>query len=202
MHRLIDVLLARKKPVQDLNALVALGQHCSERERRAERAERELTKVKLLEYMAERLGEELNAVVTGVEPFGLFVQGLEIPAEGLIHISSLNDDYYTFDRASHSLTGRRAGNAFRLGDPIRVAVAHVDVDRRVLDFRLVERRRGAVVAKPGREASPPPTSAGGRGAKKSTGRPKPGASSQGNQSSHGKKQSSGKKPPRGPHRKK
>ena len=76
-----------------------LGEHCSDRERRAEAAERELTKVKLLDYLSTRIGDELEAVVTGVEEFGLFVQGLELPAEGLIHVSSLQDDFYRYDRA-------------------------------------------------------------------------------------------------------
>src|SRR2546423_1585358 len=128
----------RRKPANDLGVLQAMGEHCSELEQRAEAAERELTKVKLLHYLQERVGEEWDAVVTGVEEFGLFVQGLKIPAEGLIHITSLQDDSYRFDRKSHSLTGQRAGNAFRLGDVVRVSVFRVDIDRRELDFRLVK----------------------------------------------------------------
>ncbi len=139
VHRLIDLMVADKKPRNDFGQLVALGEHCSERERRAEAAERELTKLKLLRYLNDRVGEEMDAVVTGVEEFGLFVQGIEIPAEGLIHISSLQDDYYRFDRSSHTLTGNRASNQYRLGDVLRVCVAHVDVDRRQLDFRAIDR---------------------------------------------------------------
>ncbi len=90
-------------------------------------------------YLADRIGESLDAVVTGVEEFGLFAQGVEFPAEGMIRVSALSDDYYHYDRASHSLTGRRAGNAFKLGDRIRVEVVRVDVDKRELDFRLVDR---------------------------------------------------------------
>ena len=93
--------------------------------------------MKLLAYLGERIGDELDAVVTGVEEYGLFAQGIELPAEGLIHVSSLADDYYSFDRRTHSLSGRRSGNSFRLGDVIRVAVARVDVDRRELDLRIV-----------------------------------------------------------------
>ncbi len=63
-----------------------LGEHCSDREQRAEAAERELTKVKLLSYLRERIGEEMDAVITGVEDFGLFAQGVELPAEGLVHV--------------------------------------------------------------------------------------------------------------------
>jgi len=143
IHRLFDALLKKHKPGATIDELASLGDHCSDRERRAEAAERELTKVKLLNYLAERIGEEMDAVVTGVEEWGLFAQGIEFPAEGLIHVTSLADDFYHFERSSHSLTGRRAGNAFRLGDVVRVTVARVDVDRRELDFRIVDRLKRA-----------------------------------------------------------
>jgi len=140
IHRLLDARLRNEKPTLDLGELVRQGEHCSELERRAEAAERELTKAKLLSYLSEHVGLELDAIVTGVEQFGLFVAGIELPAEGLIHITSLSDDYYQYERRTHTLAGRRQGNVFRLGDPIRVVVAHVDVDRRKLDFRVVKRQ--------------------------------------------------------------
>jgi ribonuclease R len=142
VHRLVDSLLIGPKPKHDLDELFLLAQNCSDREQRAEAAERELTKLKLLAYMSTRIGEEMEAVVTGVESFGLFVQGVKLPAEGLIHVDSLADDYYDFDRASHTLTGRR-GNAFRLGDLLTVVVARVDLERRELDFRLAARKPNA-----------------------------------------------------------
>lgn len=175
IHRLIDALLTKKKPPRDVKVLTALGQHCSEREQRAESAERELTRVKLLDFLSHRIGEELDGVITGVESFGLFVQGLELPADGLVHVSSLNDDYYHFDRTTHSLSGHRAGNAFRLGDMVRVAVAHVDVERRSLDFRLVSRGKAA----PRPKAADPstkqakPRAAGGKAGKTKPAKPKP-----------------------------
>jgi ribonuclease R len=171
IHRLIDALLLNRKPKDDYDALVLLGEHCSNRERRAEAAERELTKIKLLNYLSERLGEELDAVITGVEEFGLFAQGISLPAEGLIHVTSLADDFYHYERKTHTLTGRRSGNAFRLGDRVRVTVARVDVDRRELDLRIVRRDArvdGAVPAKAakGRKATRKPVSkrAGKQGA--------------------------------------
>jgi ribonuclease R len=92
------------------------------------------------------VGEELDAVITGVEQFGIFCQGLEIPVEGMVHISALDaDDFFDYDAATFSLVGRRKGKQYRLGDRVRVSVAHVDVDRRQLDFRvvaLVAQRRG------------------------------------------------------------
>jgi len=141
IHRLYAALAEGKPLEQQLSTLMALGDHCSEREQRAADAERELTKVKLLDYMADKVGMELDGVITGVESFGLFVIGSQLPAEGFVHISGLTDDYYRYDRTGHIVQGMRSGNSFRLGDPVRVAVAAVDVDRRELDFRMLGRRR-------------------------------------------------------------
>ena len=87
--------------------------------------------------MSERIGEEMDAIITGVESFGMFCQGIAIPAEGMIHLSALADDFYVFDQATRRLTGSRTKREFRLGDPIRVVVAAVDIDRRQLDLRPV-----------------------------------------------------------------
>jgi len=142
IHRLVDELNRGKKPVQKMNDLLIVGDHCSEREQRAADAERELQKVKLLHFLEDKIGDELDGVITGVESFGLFVTGTELPAEGFIHTSGLTDDYYRYDRAGHVIAGHRAGNSYRLGDTVRVAVASVNVDTRSLDFRLVARVAG------------------------------------------------------------
>jgi ribonuclease R len=139
IHRLIDDLAQGKKPQQNMEALLILGDHCSDREQRSTEAERELNKVKLLNYFADKIGTEMNGYITGVESFGLFVTGSDIPAEGFIPIAALTDDYYRYDRAGHVVHGLRSGNSYRLGDPVRVAVAAVDVDLRQLDFRLLGR---------------------------------------------------------------
>lgn len=139
VHRLLAAVLEGQTPTERHDELVLLGEHCSEREQRAEAAERELIKLKLLGYLSGRIGFEMDAVITGVERFGLFVQGIELPAEGLVHVDALPEDHYTFDRSAHTLSGYRSGGTFRLGDPIRVAVARVDLERRQLDFRLVSR---------------------------------------------------------------
>jgi ribonuclease R len=163
IHRLVGELAHRRKPHREpkMVELVTLGKHCSATERRADNAERELVKVKLLTYMASRVGEELEAIITGVQDFGFFCQGLEIPAEGLVHVSTLADDYYYYEGASHSLIARRSGRQFRLGDKVRVAVAHVDVDRRELDFRLA-----------GTDGRPRPPKPAAESAAASTGRPR------------------------------
>ena len=152
IHRALEALAKGKRPPAD--GLIQLGQDCSDLERRAEAAERELVKLKLLLFLSSRIGEEMDAVVTGVEAFGLFVQGLKIPAEGLVPLDTLPDDTYRYDRASHTLSGRRAGQSYRLGDRVRVAVDRVDLDRRELNFRLVDGhvRRGK---RPAKSARPP-----------------------------------------------
>ena len=139
IHRLVGAIAAHKKgklPKPDVVVLSTLAKHCSAMERRAASAERELVKVKLLTYMSQRIGEELDTIITGVQDFGFFCQGTKIPAEGMVHVTALNDDYYYFDEASQSLIGRRSGVEYRLGSPVKVVVARVDVDRRQLDFRL------------------------------------------------------------------
>ena len=163
VHRGLDALARGRRAPAD--GLVNLGAECSDLERRAEAAERELVKLKLLNFMKSRIGEEMDGVVTGVEPFGLFVQGLALPAEGLVPLDSLPDDTYRYDRASHTLSGRRPGQSFRLGDRVRVAVARVDLDRRVLDLRLVGQSRrpkaGIRDRHAGRAAKGRPTGRGG-----------------------------------------
>ena len=136
MHRLLDQLVKRGKASSNLNELIALGDHCSKTERRAETAERELVKHKLLVYMNERLGTDLDAVITGVADYGFFAQAETLPVEGLVHISTLPDDYYYFEDVSHSLVGQRTKQAYRLGDKVQVTVVRVDLQRRQLDFRV------------------------------------------------------------------
>ena len=139
VHRLIGQIAAKRSPSpQPVPELIQLGKHCSVTERRAEKAERELIRIKMLRYMAGHIGEEMDAIITGVESFGMFCQGVEIPAEGMIHLSALNDDFYVFDQATRRLTGSKTHREFRLGDPIRVLVAAVDIDRRQLDLRVAD----------------------------------------------------------------
>ena len=153
VHRALEALARGQRPPAE--GLVRLGAECSDLERRAEAAERELVKLKLLLFLKSRIGAEMDAVVTGVEAFGLFVQGIDLPAEGLVPLDTLPDDTYRYDRASHTLSGRRAGQSFRLGDRLRVAVARVDLDRRELNFRLVGRERRTRVGTRGRDHRPP-----------------------------------------------
>ncbi len=148
VHRQLGAILDGKKPTADIDELVALAEHCNRTERRAEMAERELIKIKLLTHLESKIGEEFHALIIGVEDFGLFAQLVELPVDGLIHVTSLGDDYYYKEAETHTMIGRRSGQRFRLGDHIEVRVARVDVDRRELD--LVPKDRAP-------DAPPPPS---------------------------------------------
>jgi ribonuclease R len=141
VHRVLGRWLRTGKAGSDETELMALGEHCSKSERRAELAERELVKLKLLTYLSERLGMSLEVVITGVADYGFYGQAEDLPVEGLVHVSTLPDDYYYFEEATHSLIGRRSGRRYRLGDRVRVTVVRVDLQRRQLDFRVVAKKK-------------------------------------------------------------
>ena len=173
IHRLIGDLADGRMPTTDSMAeLLQLGKNCSSTERRAEKAERELIKIKLLRYMANHIGEEMEAFITGVENFGMFCQGVKIPAEGLIHNTALTDDFYTFDQATRTLTGQRTKREFRLGDRIQVVIAGVDVDRRQLNLRVSDSNKPKQATGTRRKTGTPPRNpetSSGPGRRKSRG---------------------------------
>jgi len=141
VHRLLDRWLRTGRAGSDEAELAALGEHCSKTERRADMAERELIKLKLLTYLSQRIGLELDVVITGVADYGFFGQAEELPVEGLVHVSTLTEDYYAYDEDSHSLIGRRSKRRYRLGDKVRVSVVRVDLQRRQLDFRVSRKKK-------------------------------------------------------------
>jgi ribonuclease R len=155
VHRQLIALLEGRKPRAKHDELVVLGQHCTRTERRAEAAERELIRVKLLSYLEDQVGNAFHAIIVGVEDFGLFCRLSELPVEGLIHVTSLADDYYYLEAGTHTLVGRRSGRRHRLGDRELVRIAHVDVDRRELDLVLAD----SPVSR-GRDRRPASSSAG------------------------------------------
>jgi ribonuclease R len=146
VHRELGQWLEKDRVRTDVKELRNIADHCSKTERRAESAEREAVKLRLLSYLSDRIGLILDAVITGVAEYGFFAQGKEFPAEGLVHVSSLGDDYYQYDADGHLLEGRRHGQRYRLGDEVRVEVVRVDLNRRQLDLRVAgkakPRRRG------------------------------------------------------------
>lgn len=118
--------------------LLALGEHCSTTERRADEATRDALRWLKCEYMQKHLGEMFEGIISGVTRFGFFVELKDIYIDGLVHVVSLRNDYYYFDSVHHRLVGERSGVAFKLGDTLKVKVIKVDIDQRKIDFELVD----------------------------------------------------------------
>ena len=112
--------------------------HSSEMELTAASAERASIKYKQVEFLSERLGEEYDGVISGVTEWGLYVEINENKCEGLVPIRDLEDDYYEFDEKNYCLMGRRTHKIYRLGDPIRIQVARANLEKKQLDFALIE----------------------------------------------------------------
>jgi ribonuclease R len=159
-HRALRALRSAGAPLRS-GDLGEMGRHLSERERRATEAERELTEWKKVRFMADKLGDTFSGYVTGVQAFGLFVELEEVFVQGLVHVSSMTDDYYRFDEKAHTLTGESAGRTYRLGDRVEIQVVRVDLERRQIDFGLVEVAEGVAAGgqrrKPRTGRSRPPT---------------------------------------------
>ena len=136
--------------------LVELAKHCSMTEQRAEAAERELTKIKLLEFLESRIGDVYTGVITGVQAFGMFVEIPNLLVDGLVHISNLTDDTYTFDRKRWALVGRRHGRALRVGTEFDVRIAGVDIPKRQLDLAPVDAERARAPSAPAVERAAKP----------------------------------------------
>ena len=149
VHRAIRFALTGRKP-SDYSytpaEMAAMAIHCSQRERRAEEAERDVDERFKCAWMEKHIGSEFEGVVTGVTSFGLFVELDESKVSGLVHISQLANDYYHFDAIRKLLKGERTGTQFRLGDHVRVQVLRASLEDRKIDFRLVAPR--AVVTPP------------------------------------------------------
>ena len=125
-----------------------IGIHCSQTERRADEATRDVESWLKCYYMQDRIGEEFDGSVSAVTSFGIFVALDDVFVEGLVHISDLGSDYFHFDAAKHQLLGERSGQRFRLADRVRVQLVRVDMESSKIDFRLTGevggqgRRRG------------------------------------------------------------
>ncbi|MCX4311484.1 MAG: ribonuclease R [Muribaculaceae bacterium] len=137
VHRLLERYLAGGRSV-NLEKLEDQCKHSSEMEQLAATAERSSIKYKQVEYMADRLGEVFSGVISGVTEWGLYVELDDNKCEGLVPMRDLADDYYDFDEKNYCLVGRRHNNRYRLGDMVTVQVARADINKRMLDFVLVE----------------------------------------------------------------
>jgi ribonuclease R len=142
VHRAIRYALTRGKPsdyVYSEARMASMAVHCSQRERRAEEAERDVDERFKCAWMEKHVGEEFAGTITGVTSFGLFVELAASRVSGLVHVSQLPNDYYKFDPVRHLLSGERTGGRYRLGDYVSVQVLRASLEDRKIDFRLVAR---------------------------------------------------------------
>ena len=141
VHRILKRVLAGKMKQVDKDRLEArlpeTGLHTSRRERIAMEAEREMVDLKKMQFMRDKLGEEYDGFITGVAPFGLFVELVELFVEGMIPVATLPSDYYVHMEKSHSLMGERSRAVYRIADRVRVKVAAVNEPRKQVEFALV-----------------------------------------------------------------
>ena len=132
VHRAIKAILARKR--YDGVDWEALGRHCSETERRADDASRDVENWLKCYYMRDHVGGTFSGTITGVVPFGLFVTLDDYFVDGLVHISELGRDYFQYDDARHMLLGDRTGMRYRLADRMTVKLVRVDIEQRKMDL--------------------------------------------------------------------
>ncbi|KIH71619.1 ribonuclease R [Salinicoccus roseus] len=141
VHRLIRKYLIEgktdRKTINEIDAeLPDIAEHTSNRERRAQEAERDTDDLKKAEYMIQHVGETYEGVISGVMNFGMFVE-LPNTIEGLVHVSYMTDDHYQYQERHMALIGDRTGTVYRIGDPVEVEVLSVNLEERLIDFKVV-----------------------------------------------------------------
>ncbi len=153
VHRAIKYALSGKpvdKYLYSQREMAKLTLLCSERERRADEAEREVDERYRAAWMEKHVGGKFDGVISGVTSFGLFVELDESKVNGLVHVTQLPHDYYQFDATRKTLTGERRGTSYRLGDRVRILVLKASMEERKIDFRLVEEKDDSVPELPPR----------------------------------------------------
>lgn len=134
MHRAIKAALAKESYAP--GDWSDIGLHCSGTERRADEATRDVENWLKCYYMQDRIGETFTGSVSSVVPFGIFVALDDVFVEGLVHVSELGRDYFSFDEAGHQMIGSRSGVRYRLADRVQVQLVRVDMNTNKIDFRL------------------------------------------------------------------
>lgn len=139
VHRILATFLAGKRlEKSDISKLERGAVISTEQEISAAEAERESIKYKQAEYMQDHIGEEFDGVISGVMPFGIFVQLKDTMSEGMVHISKLGDEFFNLDEKNYAIVGEKSGKKFKLSDPIRVKIDKIDLDEKKIEMSLVE----------------------------------------------------------------
>jgi len=139
IHRALKHVIQKRKVSKfayDAEKMEVIGEHCSMTERRADRASRDATDWLKCDYMQDKVGKTFDGFIADVTGFGLFVELKDIFVQGLVHVTVLKNDYYQYDATHHALRGKSGNTMYRLGDPVRVTVAKVNLDERKIDFVL------------------------------------------------------------------
>lgn len=123
--------------------MLQLGEHCSLTERRADEATRDVADWLKCDFMLDQIGQQFTGIITSVTGFGFFVRLNDLFIDGLVHVSTLNNDYYQFDNVGQRLIGESSGQVYRLGDEVEVKVEAVSMDERTIDFSLISTTRKA-----------------------------------------------------------
>ena len=137
VHRLLTRYAEGGKSANQ-NYYEELCEHCSDMEMVASNAERDSIKYKMVEFMGDHIGEEYDAHISGITSYGIYAEIDENHCEGMIQIRDLKDDYYEFDERNFCLVGRRYHNKYQLGEPVRIKVAKANLEKKQLDFTIVE----------------------------------------------------------------
>ncbi len=140
VHRLLYHYVNKGKPV-DRKEYEDKCLHSSEMEKRASDAERASIKYKQVEFMADRIGEEFDGIISGVTEWGIYVEMIETRCEGMVRLADLTDDYYYYDEENYRIVGQATGTIFTLGDDMKVRVLDTDINRRTIDLELIEHTR-------------------------------------------------------------
>lgn len=139
VHRLVNRLIeGEKTPDESFGMLLKLGQHCSDMERNASQAERDLTEMKLLHFLNKHIGDTMKAVVSRVQADGFYARCVKLPVDGFIPIATLPHDEYRFERRGQMLVGFKDGNRYRLGDQLTVKIDRIDLQERQLYLRSIK----------------------------------------------------------------
>ena len=138
VHRLLERYLTQGARSVNPGKYETLCEHCSAQEQVAANAERASIKYKQVEFMTEHIDEEFDAVISGVTEWGIYAEIIENKCEGMIPLRTLQDDYYEYDDANYCLVGRRHHRKYTIGDPLRIRIVKANLDRKQLDFEIVE----------------------------------------------------------------
>jgi ribonuclease R len=141
VHRILkatlDGSMSTRRRMSLEKKMAGIGEQATLMEMKAEEAERELVDIKKAQYMQQFIGDEFDARIASIQSFGFFV-ALDNTVEGLVHISSIDDDYYEFNERNYTLIGTHTGRKFAIGDQVRVQLVRVSVEEAKIDFELVE----------------------------------------------------------------